>query len=105
MVPGLYIGGMVSAENPSLLKSLGVTHILICAVQLNPRFPKMFRYYKADLQDTVEEDLLPCLSGCTKFIHGVMEERQPAAAGPTWGRRGGMGAPGLVRPVRLGRRG
>ena len=43
VIPGLYIGGMVSAENPSLLKSLGVTHILICAVQLQPRFPNLFR--------------------------------------------------------------
>lgn len=40
---------LLGAKNFALLQSRGITHVLICADELNPAFPKAFDYLKLDV--------------------------------------------------------
>jgi hypothetical protein len=41
ILPGIYLGSIKTALSKPLLKSLGITHILCAAKDMNPFFPKV----------------------------------------------------------------
>ena len=53
----LYLGNYDSAMYKSQLKSLGVTHILVCGNDLEELYPKDFIYMTLKLKDNLNEDI------------------------------------------------
>eukprot|EP01132_Coremiostelium_polycephalum_P003330 gene3330-4175_t len=58
IIPGLFLGGLDSANNSLILQSHGITHVVLAIGDLSPFFPKLFKYYTIDdARDTPQYDL------------------------------------------------
>ncbi|KAF2076490.1 hypothetical protein CYY_002230 [Polysphondylium violaceum] len=58
IIPGVYLGGLDSANNLGILQALNITHVLLAIGDLQPCFPKFFKYYTIDdARDTPQYDL------------------------------------------------
>ena len=69
IVPNLYLGSLLAAEDEKCLESLGVTHVLTIAeapIDLSVR--KKFKYMFKQLVDAPWSDLLSILEECIGFI-------------------------------------
>jgi atypical dual specificity phosphatase len=64
----LYIGNFYAAGNEMLLKSCGITHIVVAAAGLPARFPQQFEYLKVELYDLVEFNIMQHFSVTNEFI-------------------------------------
>lgn len=51
----IYIGNYGDATNKGFLKSLGITHIVNCASEIENAFPQAFAYYNLYMNDNQEE--------------------------------------------------
>lgn len=70
----LYIGNNSAAKNLSLLKSRGITHILICASEIGPSFPDRFIYKKLNIQENFDFNISAYFDEAFEFIEqGVSE--------------------------------
>ncbi|EFA86681.1 leucine-rich repeat-containing protein [Heterostelium album PN500] len=69
IIPNLFLGGLDSANNASILQSLGITHIVLAIGDLAPYFPRQFKYYTIDdARDTPNYDLSVHFDQTTSFI-------------------------------------
>jgi len=70
IIPGkLYLGNLFGAENKTLLKSKGVTHVLIVANDLMKCFPEEFVYEQIEIDDDGRENILQHFPKCLEFIN------------------------------------
>ncbi len=69
IIPRLYLGDRFDAQNRFLLESVGITHIVNCAVELPCYFRRDFRYLhlKLDDPDPAFQDKIPRIR---RFIRG-----------------------------------
>lgn len=83
----VYIGNEDDAKDFSLMKSLGITHILIAGKYMDKHFPNDFTYFQIDIADRIDQDLDLYFDECNQFIkesgkvlvHCVMgKSRSPA---------------------------
>lgn len=72
IVDHLYLGDFRAADNPELLKSHGITHIVNCAFNLPSKYNGMFTYLDLKLKDEPEQVIFPQVDNAYKFI---MENR------------------------------
>lgn len=73
VIPGLFIGDSASASSIDFLVDKNISHILICARELRPSFPKDFKYHKLGIQDTKRFDLSPYLEEALIFIKTTLD--------------------------------
>ncbi|EGC29808.1 hypothetical protein DICPUDRAFT_158575 [Dictyostelium purpureum] len=58
IIPGVFLGGLDSANNAPILAALGITHIVLAIGDCEPFFPKNFKYYSIDdARDTPNYDI------------------------------------------------
>lgn len=76
IIPGLFISDSPCASNIKFLLDKNISHILICARELNPKFPKDFNYCKLDILDTKRFSLKPHLDQAIKFIKSALSSRE-----------------------------
>ncbi|EGC38446.1 hypothetical protein DICPUDRAFT_96910 [Dictyostelium purpureum] len=53
----LYLGGQSNAEIRKQIKNLKITHIVNMASELEDSYPHIYKYYRADLDDTPRADI------------------------------------------------
>ena len=68
VIPGLFIGSIGASLNKTLLKQVGITHILCVADNIEPAFPNDFTYKLVKILDSPDVDLKPHLQSCFEFI-------------------------------------
>jgi len=54
IIDGVYLGSIKTALNKFKLKERGVTHVLCAAKDMDPFFPKDFKYLCFPIQDKVD---------------------------------------------------
>jgi len=64
----LYIGNFYAAGNEGLLRSCGITHIVVAAAGLPARFPGQFVYLKQEIYDLVEYNIMQHFAETNEFI-------------------------------------
>ena len=65
----LYLGNYDFALNNELLKEKNISCILVCGSELECRFPHEFKYLKINLNDYIEDSIIPYIDKCIKFIN------------------------------------
>ena len=53
----LYQGSIGAAYNLQKLKEAKITHILTCAANITPRFPKTFKYKVLNVMDSPDQNI------------------------------------------------
>lgn len=69
---GLYVGDKFSAGKFDLLKSTGITHVLIVGASLEAKFPLYFRYKTVNVLDGTQENIQKYFSECNDFIENAI---------------------------------
>ena len=64
----IYLGNYDFALNKELLKRKNIECILVCGSELECKYPDEFIYLKIDINDYVEDSILPYIDKCIKFI-------------------------------------
>ena len=64
----LFIGDYLISINYEALNSKKITHILICAEELSPRYPESFKYKKLLLDDDPNYPIFECFDEAFDFI-------------------------------------
>ena len=73
VMPFLWLGNSSTAHNKALMISLGVTHILNTAVEVDNAFPELFVYSKIGLDDREDQEMDGVFEHAFKFINRVRE--------------------------------
>lgn len=60
----LYLGNCDFSLNKELLKSKNISCILVCGSELECKFPNEFKYLKINLNDYIEDSILPYIDEC-----------------------------------------
>ena len=68
IIEGLYLGNEEAASNLNLLKSNGITHILIAGNFMPAVFPHHFKYKQIHISDTLRENILKYFDETYSFI-------------------------------------
>ncbi|KAN0055246.1 hypothetical protein ACTA71_008349 [Dictyostelium dimigraforme] len=72
IIPGIFLGGLDSANNAPILQTLGITHILLAIGDCEPFFPKTFKYYSIDdARDAPQYDISQHFEQTNCFIEAV----------------------------------
>ena len=71
----LYLGNYDFALNNNLLKEKNISCILVCGSELECKFENEFKYLKIDLNDYIEDSLLPHIDKCIQFIKENQDKR------------------------------
>ena len=64
----LYLGNSDFSKIKENLKKLNISHILVCGFELETPFQNDFIYMKINLQDKIEDSILPHINKCCEFI-------------------------------------
>jgi protein-tyrosine phosphatase len=64
----LYLGNYDFALNKDLLKNQNISCIIVCGSELECKFPNEYKYLKINLNDYIEDSILPYIDQCLKFI-------------------------------------
>jgi len=72
VIDGLYMGGVLPARDFSLLKNLGVTHILNCGESPNC-FPDAFCYKNLNLRDTPTQVIKSTFDEIVYFVDSAIQ--------------------------------
>lgn len=72
VVPKVFLGGLDSATNMSLLQHLRITHIILAIGSMQPHFPKSFSYLALyDAKDSASFDFSVYFDDCVQFIESA----------------------------------
>ena len=67
----IFLGNEEGAKNIEQLKFRGISHILICGVDLIKFYPEEFIYYTIEIEDSPDENILKHFSKTLKFIQSA----------------------------------
>jgi protein-tyrosine phosphatase len=70
--PSIYISNYSTSTNITLLKSLGITHIITVNSYYNPPHTNSFYYHYIAAYDDTEQDLTSVFSSASHYIHAVL---------------------------------
>jgi len=68
ILKGLYIGNLRASKNRDFLDQHGITHVLTVANDIEPEFPKRYKYKIINVDDSTEDDLSQYFKKCCSFI-------------------------------------
>jgi dual specificity phosphatase 12 len=72
----LFIGSMDAAHNLSELEQHKISHILVCAPDIEHKYPELFTYEQVDLLDDVNQELSQKMKQCIQWIEEVLNEKK-----------------------------
>jgi protein-tyrosine phosphatase len=67
----IYLGNYDTAFYKLYLKSLGITHILVCGTDLKELYQNDFVYLKLDIEDASNQEIRSYFEQTNKFIEGA----------------------------------
>ena len=67
IVPGIYLGNVISCYNKHHLRRIGVTHVL-SILEFEPPYPHLFNYKVIKVPDLVSTDLYSHFEECSTFM-------------------------------------
>lgn len=70
IVPSIFVGQLVIAQNKDILKKLGITHIVNLSQYPN-YFPNDFSYLTIDIPDSPDVDISQHFTKASRFIHNA----------------------------------
>ena len=65
----IYLGNADFSLNNELLKSKNISCIIVCGSELECKYPKEYKYLKIDLNDYIEDSIIPHIDKCIQFIN------------------------------------
>jgi protein-tyrosine phosphatase len=65
---GLYLGAAVAGKEKAAMQKKKITHILICHPTLKEYHPEHFKYHRAKLADTPDQNMLEHLPNALQFL-------------------------------------
>jgi serine/threonine/tyrosine-interacting protein len=68
ILDNIYLGDFRAADDISILRDNGITHIINCAKDIPEVFPTDFEYLSLNLKDTPNEDLIEAISDSMNFM-------------------------------------
>lgn len=68
IIDNLYLGDFRAADNPELLRSLNITHIINCAFNLPCKYKEQFTYLHLKLRDEPDQIIFPQIENAYEFI-------------------------------------
>ena len=71
----LYLGNCDFSLNKELLKNKNISCILVCGSELECKFPDEFEYLKIELNDYIEDSILPYIDESIKFINKNIDKK------------------------------
>ncbi len=69
IIPNLFLGNYLIANDIEFLKSLGITHILNCSIEHPMYFPNEFVYLHLPIHDIFSQNILQYLNETYEFIN------------------------------------
>jgi hypothetical protein len=69
IIDNLYLGDFRAADNPELLRSLNITHIINCAFNLPCKYKEQFTYLHLKLRDEPDQIIFPQIENAYEFIY------------------------------------
>jgi len=72
VVENLFIGSQDAAAEEEILNSKGITHIVNVGTGIPNMFEHKFKYFKVDILDTPEFDILPFIEPTSNFIDNAI---------------------------------
>lgn len=69
----LYIGNLKAARNRDLLRSKGISHLVVAGTGLGEFFPGEFQYKTVNAMDSPEEDFYSLFREIVEFIEGAIQ--------------------------------
>ncbi|OUM68985.1 hypothetical protein PIROE2DRAFT_57747 [Piromyces sp. E2] len=72
VVENLFIGSQDAAAEEEILTSKGITHIVNVGTGIPNMFEHKFKYFKVDILDTPEFDILPFIEPTSNFIDNAI---------------------------------
>jgi len=73
VVENLFIGSQDAAAEEEILTSKGITHIVNVGTGIPNMFEHKFKYFKVDILDTPEFDILPFIEPTSNFIDNAIK--------------------------------
>jgi len=73
VVENLYIGSQDAAAEEEILMTKGITHIVNVGTGIPNMFEHKFKYFKVDILDTPEFDILPFIEPTSNFIDNAIK--------------------------------
>jgi len=73
VVKNLFIGSQDAAAEEEILTSKGITHIVNVGTGIPNMFEHKFKYFKVDILDTPEFDILPFIEPTSNFIDNAIK--------------------------------
>ncbi|ORX87467.1 phosphatases II [Anaeromyces robustus] len=73
VVENLFIGSQDAAAEEEILNSKGITHIVNVGTGIPNMFEHKFKYFKVDILDTPEFDILPFIEPTSNFIDNAIK--------------------------------
>ena len=72
IVPNLFLGDSLCANDYEQLKTLGITHIINCAIEHPNYFPKQFTYLHIQVRDNPSEEISKYFKSTNEFIRSAL---------------------------------
>ena len=74
VIPNLYIGSIGAAMSKDTLTSLGITHVLMCAANLNPPFEGEFSYMSIPVLDKPKANVMIYFEKASDFVASALDK-------------------------------
>ena len=68
ILPNIVLGSQIGAKCLDKMKKIGITNVLMVGYMLFVYFPKNFEYKCIEINDKIEEDILPIFIPCINYI-------------------------------------
>ena len=72
MFPNLFISNYSTSTNFTLLKNIGITHVITINSYFNPPYTRDFVYHYFPAYDDMNEDITPLFDECTNLIFKIL---------------------------------
>jgi len=68
ILPNIVLGSQIGAKCLDKMKQMGITNVLMIGYMLFNYFPKFFEYKCIEINDKVDEDILPIFIPCINYL-------------------------------------
>jgi len=68
ILPNIVLGSQIGAKCLDKMKKIGITNVLMVGYLLFDYFPKIFEYKCIEINDKIEEDILPIFIPCIDYL-------------------------------------
>lgn len=74
IIPSVFISNFFGARNKTKLINAGITHIVVCAQELDCCFPESYQYLQLPLADNPSQSIKHLFDSTNEFISHALEK-------------------------------